>query len=128
MIVSTGIDIIEVYRIAGIISRTPRFATRVFTVAERAYCEARGAGSAQSFAGRFAAKEAFFKALGEGWRGNLKWQDVEIVTDEKGAPRLEVHGAAEKKMRELGASRIHLSISHTQQFAIAQVILESEDR
>lgn len=124
MIVSTGVDIIEVYRIAEAIARTPRFLHRVYTPAERAYCESRGAAAAQSFAGRFAAKEAFFKALGEGWRGELSWQDVEILVDEKGAPKLHTRGAAETKLLALGASRIHLSISHTHQLAVAQVILE----
>ncbi|MGQ0542135.1 MAG: holo-ACP synthase [Blastocatellia bacterium] len=124
MIVSTGIDIVEVYRIAETMTRTPRFAERVFTTAERDYCDARGAAAAQSYAGRFAAKEAFLKALKTGWRGKITWHDVEIINDELGAPSLRINGAAEDLMREIGAERIHLSISHTSEHAVAQVILE----
>ncbi|MER3431240.1 MAG: 4'-phosphopantetheinyl transferase [Blastocatellia bacterium] len=125
MIVSIGIDIIEVYRIEEAIARTPRFVSRIFTPAERLYCEGRGARSAESYAARFAAKEAFFKALGEGWRGRLSWHDVEIVRDEKGAPTLEIRREAERLMKLGGGERVHLSISHTHQHAIAQVIIES---
>ena len=66
MIISTGIDIVEVYRIRETIARTPRFAERVYTVGEREYCESKGVAAAQSYAGRFAAKEAFLKALKTG--------------------------------------------------------------
>ncbi len=125
MIVSTGIDIVEVYRIRDAITRTPRFAERIFTPAERAYCESRGAASYQSYAARFAAKEAFFKALKTGWRGKLSWHDVEVVNDGNGAPSLAISNEAERLMRELGAARIHISLSHTRDTAIAQIILEN---
>ena len=105
--------------------RTARFAERVFTEAERRYCDSKGKGSEQSYAGRFAAKEAFMKALGSGWRGELAWQEVEVVNDEFGAPSLAVTGEAKKQMQARGADRIHLSISHTSELAIAQVILEA---
>lgn len=107
-----------------IIARTPRFAARVFTPAEREYCKNKGAVSAQSYAGRFAAKEAFLKALKTGWRGKISWQDVEIVVDEAGAPSLTVTGEAKKLLSERGAVRIHLSIAHTTDHAVAQVLLE----
>lgn len=125
MILSIGIDIIEVYRIRESLDRTSRFAERVFTEGERQYCEGRGKGSDQSYAARFAAKEAFMKALRSGWRGELSWQEVEVVVDELGAPSLVVKGGAQKQMQALGADRIHLSISHTREHAIAQVILEA---
>ncbi len=124
MIVSIGIDIIEVYRIRETISRTPRFAERVFTKRERDYCEAKGAASAQSYAARFAAKEAFLKALKTGWRGKVTWHDVEICSDENGVPSLEIEGEAKSILENLGANRIHLSLSHTTEHAVAQVILE----
>ena len=124
MIVSVGIDIIEVYRIRETLSRTPRFAERVFTENERAYCAAKGAAAAQSFAARFAAKEAFLKALKTGWRGKIAWREIEIVSDEAGAPRLEITGEAKKILDATGANRIHLSLSHTTDHAIAQVVLE----
>lgn len=124
MIISIGIDIIEVYRIRETISRTPRFAERVFTKRERDYCEAKGAAAAQSYAARFAAKEAFLKALKTGWRGKITWHDVEIVSDENGIPSLEIEGEAKNILENLGANKIHLSLSHTTQHAVAQVILE----
>ena len=124
MILSIGIDIVEVYRIRQTIARTPRFAERVYTVAEREYCDAKGKAAAQSYAARFAAKEAFLKALKTGWRGKITWQDIEVVSDEMGAPSLEIHGEAMKILNDRGADRIHLSISHTTDHAIAEVILE----
>lgn len=124
MIVSVGIDIIEVYRIRETLGRTPRFAERVFTPDERAYCEAKGAASAQSFAARFAAKEACLKALQTGWRGKITWHDIEIISGETGVPRLEIRGEAKRILDVLGANRVHLSLSHTTDHAIAQVILE----
>jgi len=124
MIVSTGIDIVEVYRIAETLARTPRFTERVFTDAERAYCEAKGVAAAQSYAGRFAAKEAFLKALKTGWRGKITWQDIEILTDSDGVPSLNVSGEALNLFEGSGAKRAHLSISHTSEHAVAQVIFE----
>jgi holo-[acyl-carrier protein] synthase len=127
MLVSTGIDIVEVYRIAETMARTPRFAKRVFTPAEREYCDAKGAAAAQSYAGRFAAKEAFLKALKTGWRGKITWQDIEVVNDADGVPSLRIIGEAQKILGELGANRIHLSISHTSEHAVSNVMLEKID-
>jgi holo-[acyl-carrier protein] synthase len=124
VIVSIGIDIIEVARIREVLLRTPRFAERVFTVAERAYCDSRGAVSAQHYAARFAAKEAALKALQTGWRGGLSWQDVEVSARESGAPFLIFRGRALEELQRLGVTATHLSISHTSQHAIAQVVLE----
>ncbi len=105
-------------------ARTPRFAARVFTENERAYCEAKGVASAQSYAGRFAAKEAFLKALKTGWRGKITWQDIEVFSDADGAPSLHITNEAARLMEQTGATNTHLSISHTNEHAIAQVILE----
>ena len=124
MIVSIGIDIIEVARIREVLLRTPRFAERVFTRAEREYCDLRGAVSAQHYAARFAAKEAALKALQTGWRGGISWQDVEIAAKESGAPYLIFTGQVLEVFEKFGATATHLSISHTTQHAIAQVILE----
>jgi holo-[acyl-carrier protein] synthase len=124
MILSIGIDIAEVYRIRETLARTPRFGERVFTESERAYCENKGAAAAQSYAARFAAKEAFLKAIKTGWRGKITWQDIEVVNDADGVPSLNVKGEAARLMNELGAARCHLSISHTTEHAIAEVILE----
>src|SRR5439155_13250536 len=124
MIVSIGVDIIEVRRVRETIERTPRFAERVFTAAERAYCESRGAVSAQHYAARFAAKEAALKALQTGWRGGISWQDVEVASRENGAPYLIFSGEVRKLFLQFGATSTHLSISHTSEHAIAQVVLE----
>ncbi len=91
---------------------------------ERDYCESKGAAAAQSYAARFAAKEAFLKALKTGWRGKITWQDIEIVSGEDGVPSLKIEGEAKKILENLGANRIHLSLSHTTEHAVAQVILE----
>ena len=106
------------------LARTPRLRARLFTEGERAYCEGRGAVSAQHFAARFAAKEAALKALGTGWRGHIKWHDVEVIRQETGEPALLFHGEAREIFRRLGATLAHLSISHTAEHAVAQVILE----
>jgi holo-[acyl-carrier protein] synthase len=126
VIISIGIDIIEVARVREVLARTPRFAQRVFTAAERAYCDGRGAVAAQHYAARFAAKEAALKALQTGWRGGISWQDVEIASRESGAPFLIFHGSVQELFEKSGASAAHLSMSHTSEHAIAEVILERE--
>ncbi len=95
------------------IERTPRFAERVFTAAERAYCESRGAVAAQHYAARFAAKEAALKAL-----------QTEVSAKESGAPVISFHGRARELYEQTGATSAHISIAHTTEHAIAQVILE----
>lgn len=110
-----------------VLARTPRFRHRVFTSAERAYCDSKGANAAQHYAARFAAKEAAFKALGTGWSGGLGWHEVEVSTTEAGAPALTLHGQAFELFNSLGATHSHLSLSHTSQHAIAQVVFERRD-
>ena len=126
MIVSVGIDIIEVRRVRLVVERTPRFVERVFTPQERDYCAARGAASAQHYAARFAAKEAALKALGTGWTGGVAWQDIEIVPLASGAPVLQFYGPARQLFERSGANVAHVSISHTSEHAVAQVILERQ--
>ena len=125
MIVAIGIDIIEVARIREVLERTPLFRERVFTPAERAYCDSRGAVAAQHYAACFAAKEAALKALQTGWRGGISWQDVEVGSRESGAPYLVLHGPVLELFNKSGATAAHLSISHTSEHAIAQVVLET---
>jgi holo-[acyl-carrier protein] synthase len=124
MIVSIGIDIVEVYRIRETLARTPRFVERVYTPREREYCDKKGAAAAQSYAARFAAKEAFLKALKTGWRGKITWHDIEIISDGSGVPSLKISGEARVILESHGANHIHLSLSHTTDHAVAQVILE----
>jgi holo-[acyl-carrier protein] synthase len=127
VIVSIGIDIIEVRRVGVACARTPRFVERVFTLPERAYCDAYGTTAAQHYAARFAAKEAALKALGTGWRGGLTWQDVEIVANEAGAPALRFHNQARTLFQNSGADTAHLTLSHTTEHAVAQVVLERRE-
>jgi holo-[acyl-carrier protein] synthase len=124
MIVAIGIDIIEVARIREVLMRTPRFRERVFTPAEREYCDSRGAVSAQHYAARFAAKEAALKALQTGWRGGISWQDVEIASRNSGAPYLILYRRVQEIFESSGATEAHLSMAHTTDHAIAEVVLE----
>jgi holo-[acyl-carrier protein] synthase len=96
---------------------------RVFTAAERTYCLARK-DPAPHFAARFAAKEAFLKALGLGLRDGLRWQDVEVVRDDLGRPSLVLRGRAAELVAERGIGAVHLSYSHEGDYAVATVILE----
>ena len=104
--------------------RTPRFAERVYTAAERAYCDSKGVSAFQSYAARFAAKESFLKALKTGWRGKISWQDIEVVQTDDGVPWLNITGEAKTLLDAAGADIIHISLSHTTEHAIAQVIFE----
>jgi holo-[acyl-carrier protein] synthase len=125
MIVGTGIDIAEVPRIAESIQRFgDRFLHRVFTEGEIRYCQAK-ANRVERFAARFAAKEAAMKAIGTGWNYGVAWRDVEVCRMPGGRPTITFHGKAAEFAAKLGAKHVALSISHTEQFAIAQVILEN---
>ena len=127
MIVGTGIDIAEVQRIASAIERFGRrFLERVFTPDEIRYCESK-ANKAERYAGRFAAKEAAMKAIGTGWHHGVTWQDVEVKRIPGGRPTIAFHGKAAEFFRRLGAVHAHLSITHTKENAMAQVILEAEE-
>ena len=105
--------------------RTPRFVERVYTRREREYCDSRGAVAAMHYAARFAAKEAALKALQTGWTGGIAWQDIEVTSRQSGAPLLLFHGRVRELYEESGARAAHLSMSHTSEHAIAQVVLES---
>lgn len=98
----------------------------MFTPAERAYCDSRGVVAAQHYAARFAAKEATLKAFQTGWSGGISWHDVEVAAHENGAPYLIFSGEVRALFEQSGATASHLSISHTSEHAIAQVILERD--
>ena len=124
MIVATGIDIVEIARIEDVFARRgTRFRDRVFTEAEIAYCEPRGSRFA-SYAARFAAKEAMMKALGTGWSNGIAWRDVEVLRGEKGPPSITLRGRALERFNGLGARTAHISLTHTRDLAMAQVMLE----
>jgi holo-[acyl-carrier protein] synthase len=125
MIVGLGVDITEVDRIAASIQRRGRrFLDRVFTPAEIAYCE-RHRNRAERFAGRFAAKEAAMKALGTGWRRGVRWVDIEVVREPSGKPTLKLSGATRAIADRLGVKHIAITITHTGNTALAEVIFEN---
>lgn len=123
MIVGYGLDVVEVARLAKLLDGPlgQRFRARVFTEAERRYCEGHPAARAVHYAGRFAAKEALVKALGapEG----VGWQDMEVVSG--GPPRITTRGRCAEVIAQRGVQSVHLSLSHDGGIAIAGVILES---
>jgi holo-[acyl-carrier protein] synthase len=127
MIIAIGTDIIEVERIRRAIDdpRTgKRFLQRVYTEGEIAYCLKRRR-SAESFAARFAAKEAVMKVLGRGFGGGIAWKEIEIVRD-TGRPTIAVRGRALDRARAIGITRWHLSLTHTATEAMAYVIAEAD--
>ena len=122
MLVS-GIDLIEVNRIESAIARYgERFLTRVFTRGELTYCR----GRPHQLAARFAAKEAVSKALGTGiqHRDGVAWQEIQIVSDDRGKPAVELTGKAARRAEQIGVSIFSLSLSHTREHAIAVVVAQ----
>ena len=124
MICGIGIDIIEVARIEKLISgEKNRFRKLVFTDCENEYCEGK-INKAQNYAVRFAAKEAFFKALGTGMRDGLRWKEIEILNDELGKPNIICAGVCQEKLNQFKVKHIHVSLTHTAEYGAATVILE----
>jgi holo-[acyl-carrier protein] synthase len=125
MIVGSGIDIAEVPRIRAALERFGnRFLQRIFTAGEIRYCDSK-ANAVERYAARFAAKEAAMKALGTGWNHGVRWRDCEVVRLPGGRPTITFHGRAAEFAAKLGVKNTALSLSHTTEQAIAQVILES---
>ena len=118
-----GTDIIEIDRIKKAIDRSDRFRQRVYTEREIAYCESKRTGSYQSYAGIYAAKEAFLKALGTGLRYG-SWHDIEVCHDEFGAPFLSITGAFKTIMQERMYTESIVSISHCQSYAMSTIIIK----
>lgn len=125
MIVGTGIDITEIDRIERSIARYgQRFLDRVYTPGEQAYCLRKKRNAAESFAARFAAKEAGAKALGTGISHGVNWLEIEVGREPAGRPTLFFHGRAAQWAERLGARRASLSLTHTGTLAMASVHLE----
>jgi holo-[acyl-carrier protein] synthase len=125
MIVGSGIDIAEVARLRQAIERFgDRFLQRIFTAGEIRYCDSK-ANRVERYAARFAAKEAAMKALGTGWNRGVRWRDCEVVRMPGGRPTINFHGQAAEFAAKLGVTNAALSLSHTAEQAIAQVILEN---
>jgi holo-[acyl-carrier protein] synthase len=124
MIVGTGTDLCEVGRIRSSFERFgERFRDRVFTPFEIAYVE-RKANRFERYAARFAAKEAGMKAIGTGWKGGVTWHDFEVTNQPSGKPTLHFHGSAARIAESLRVRNVSLSMTHTAEMALAQVILE----
>jgi holo-[acyl-carrier protein] synthase len=123
LIFGIGTDIIEVSRIESQILKDKGFKERIFTPQEIAYCEKRQT-KAYSYAARFAVKEAFFKAIGTGWRGGLGYKEIEVVNDELGKPDVVLHGRVKAFAEQNGIKNIKVSLSHVKEFANAVVLIE----
>lgn len=116
--VGLGVDIVEIERMANILSRRPDFATKVFSEAERAYCDSRSNPSAH-YAVRFAAKEAVVKALGTGFSEGIGVRDIEVERARNGRPSVVLSGAAREVAERLGVLEMALSMSYTKRDAVA---------
>lgn len=118
---AVGVDIIEISRIAQAVKRWgDRFLLRTYTEGELAYCR----GRAPQLAARFAAKEAVMKALGTGRRG-VSWRDVEVVRARSGAPSIKLHGRGARVAERLAVSQVAISLSHSREYAVASVVVET---
>ncbi len=115
MISGIGVDVVDIDRFRASLERTPTLSARLFTAAEAGL-------SLESRAARFAAKEAFVKALRA--PAGMSWQDIEVVSTAAGAPEFVLHGAAKARAKELGITRTHLSLSHDGPVATAFVVAE----
>jgi holo-[acyl-carrier protein] synthase len=123
MISGLGIDMIEVERIAEKIEKESGFRELVFSKTEIAYCESKK-NKFEHYAARFAAKEAFFKALGTGWAENTLFNEVEIINNNEGKPEVALSGSTLETINLMGVKKILVSLSHLKTIASAVVIVE----
>jgi holo-[acyl-carrier protein] synthase len=126
MILGIGLDLCETGRLQRAMARAA-FVRRVFAPAEIASCDRRR-DRLLCYAARFAAKEAYFKAIGTGWGRGVTWLDVEVASDGKGPPRLLISGEARRVARALGVKTAHLSLTHSGGYAAAMVVIEGAGR
>lgn len=125
VIVGLGLDIAEIDRIEAAITRHGApFLERVYSTREISYCESHK-NKFERYAARFAAKEAAMKALGTGWRRGVRWRDIEVEREPGGKPTLHLEGAAREIADGLGVKNIALTITHSGNFALAEVIFEN---
>jgi holo-[acyl-carrier protein] synthase len=121
-LIAHGIDLVDFPRIEQMVERHgDRFVNRVFTEAEQAYARA-NRNSIEKYAGRFAAKEAILKLVGTGWRGKIKWTDIEVINDAAGRPEVTLSGEVKRIAETLKITHVSLSITHTANFAIASAV------
>jgi len=125
MVLGVGTDLIEIARIAESVRRYgDRFLGRIFTPREIEYCQ-RKKNAAESFAARFAAKEAGAKALGTGISHGVGWLELEVVREPSGKPELQLSGRAAERAARLGVARVSLSLAHSGALALAVVVMEN---
>ena len=125
LIVGLGLDISEIDRIQAALTRHgTAILERLYTPQEVTYCESHK-NKFERYAGRFAAKEAGMKALGTGWRRGVRWRDIEVVRQPSGKPTLRLAGIALQIAESMGVKNISLTITHSGNLALAQVIFES---
>ena len=123
MVAGVGIDMIEVERIKHNIEKDAGFKEMVFSKNEIAYCEAK-ANRFEYYAARFAAKEAFMKAIGTGWTAGINFNEIEVVHSLEGKPEMIISGETQKKVSLFGIIKILVSLSHLKKYATAVVIIE----
>jgi holo-[acyl-carrier protein] synthase len=125
MIIGVGIDMVEVDRITQRVESSQGFKEKVFSPAEIEFCESKK-GKGEHYAARFAAKEAFLKATGKGLTLGFELCDIEVSSDDIGKPCILLKGSFGEKAKEMGWSKIHVSMTHVKSMASAIVIIESE--
>ncbi|MBE0641791.1 MAG: holo-ACP synthase [Bacteroidales bacterium] len=123
MIYGIGTDLIETSRVKEQLDKVEGLCGQLFTPSEQAYCRSKK-HSEQHFAARLAAKEAWFKAFGTGWRDGMAYKEVEILNDELGKPMIRLHGRCKDLADEAEIRAIHVSLAHIRDYATATVILE----
>ena len=124
MIFGIGTDIIEVKRMEKHLENNSALLKKLYTESEQKYCNKGKVTKYQCFAARFAAKEAFFKALGTGYRYGMAFHEIEVLNDELGKPYIVPHGKVHEYLKEQQIKSIHLSISHVKEMANAFVVIE----
>jgi holo-[acyl-carrier protein] synthase len=127
MPVYCGVDIVEVKRIKGTLDLNGEtFKNKVFCVNEIEYCESRKAGRYESYAARFAAKEAVSKAFGTGMGSGAGWKDIEVTRNENGKPGITLAGLAKKHFEDIKGVSISISLSHCKSYAVAYALIETK--
>jgi len=125
MAIHCGVDIIEIDRLRNSIEKVEGFRERVFTSAEVSYCENRKSAKYESYAARFAAKEAVMKAFGTGMSVGLGWKQIEILNDDKGKPYAILSQRAQELFESMGAKSMDVSVSHCNDYAIAYAVIDA---
>lgn len=129
MVIGIGVDMVEVVRIRRALGNRKigrRFRDRVYTEKEIQYCEGKRRGKYESYAGRFAAKEAVMKALGRGWGSKVSWLDIEVLPAPGGKPQVCLRNRTSAFAREVGIRRFSVSITHTRLYAMACLIAQKD--